>query len=75
MISRKLEFYHNKSLLNILELQNKCNPSNTFHLTYSQQFLKNFMNDRTPYNGILIFHGVGVGKTCSAVNISSSFLQ
>uniref|UniRef100_A0A6C0KYY0 Helicase ATP-binding domain-containing protein n=1 Tax=viral metagenome TaxID=1070528 RepID=A0A6C0KYY0_9ZZZZ len=72
-ISRKLEFYHNKSLLNILELQNKCNPSNTFHLTYSQQFLKNFMNDRTPYNGILIFHGVGVGKTCSAVNISSSF--
>ena len=37
--------------------------------------MKNFINDKTPYNGILVFHGVGVGKTCSAVNISSSFRE
>ena len=35
--------------------------------------LKNFMNKRTPYKSLLIFHGVGVGKTCSAVKISESF--
>ena len=74
-LSKKTEYYHNKSLLNIKDLQNKCEPSNAFNLTNNQQFLKNFINDKTPYNGILVFHGVGVGKTCSAVNISSSFRE
>ena len=31
------------------------------------------MNNKTPYKGLVIFHGVGVGKTCSAINISSSY--
>ena len=44
-----------------------------FELSNNQQFLKNFMNKKTPYRGLVIFHGVGVGKTCSAINISSSF--
>ena len=74
-LSKKTEYYHNKSLLDVKDLQNKCIPSNDFNLTNNQQFLKNFINDRTPYNGILVFHGVGVGKTCSAVNISSSFRE
>ena len=74
-LSKKTEYYHNKSLLNIKDLQNKCEPSNSFNLTNNQQFLKNFINDKTPYNGVLVFHGVGVGKTCSAVNISSSFRE
>ncbi len=33
------------------------------------------MNKNTPYRGILIFHGVGVGKTCTATTISSSFID
>ena len=74
-LSQKTEYYHNKSLLDVKDLQNKCIPSNDFNLTNNQQFLKNFINDKTPYNGILVFHGVGVGKTCSAVNISSSFRE
>ena len=79
-ISRRLEFYHLKSLFNITELSKKC-PTNkfkegdpfNFELTNNQQFLKNFMNNKTPYKGLVIFHGVGVGKTCSAVNISRSY--
>ena len=28
-----------------------------------QSFLANFINPNTPYKGLLIFHGVGTGKT------------
>ena len=27
----------------------------------------------TPYNGLLLFHGVGVGKTCSSITIAEGF--
>lgn len=79
-LSNKLEFFHMKSLLNITDLSNKCksigDPKSNdfqFELSNNQQFLKNFINKKTPYRGLVIFHGVGVGKTCSAINISSSF--
>jgi hypothetical protein len=73
-LTRQLQIYHCKSSFNIKDIQGKCNIDN-FELSNNQQFLKNFINDETPYNGLLIFHGVGVGKTCSAINISSSFID
>lgn len=79
-LSKRLEFFHLKSLFNITELSNKCPQKNiiqsdpfNFELTNNQQFLKNFMDRKTPYKGLVVFHGVGVGKTCSAVNISKSY--
>ena len=50
----------------------RCNPS-SFRLTPNQQFLKNFLSPDTPYNGILLFHSVGTGKTCSAISIAEQF--
>jgi len=47
-------------------VQAKCQPS-SFKLTPSQVFVKNFMSPHTPYNGILLYHGVGVGK-CFALD-------
>ena len=73
-ITKKAEFFHCKGLLDLIELEEKCYPTN-FELGNHQKFLKNFMNKNTPYRGILIFHGVGVGKTCTAVTISSSFID
>ena len=73
-ISKKAEFYHCKGLLDLIELDERC-YSKDFELGKHQQFLKNFMNQSTPYKSLLIFHGVGVGKTCSAVTISSSFIN
>jgi len=73
-LSRKAEFFHCKSLLNRIDLDQKC-FSRDFELGNHQQFLRGFMNKSTPYNSLLIFHGVGVGKTCSAVTISNSFRE
>ena len=38
-----------------------------------QAFLKSFMTPNTPYTGLLLLHGTGTGKTCSAVQICENF--
>jgi hypothetical protein len=38
-----------------------------------QLFVQKFMNENTPYRGILLYHGVGTGKTCSAIAIADMF--
>jgi hypothetical protein len=45
-----------------------------FDKTYYQYFLGHYLSRRTPYKGLLIYHSVGVGKTCSAITIAESFL-
>lgn len=50
----------------------RCNPRE-FLLSPSQLVVKNFMAPGTPYNGLLLYHGVGVGKTCSAVTVAEQF--
>ena len=40
-----------------------------FELDPHQMFVRNFMSFQTPYNGLLLYHGLGVGKTCSAISI------
>ncbi len=44
-----------------------------FSLLPYQQFLVNFMSPLTPYKGLLIFHGVGAGKTSTALSIAENF--
>lgn len=41
-----------------------------FELSPHQAFVKNFMSSQTPYNSLLLFHGLGTGKTCSAIGVS-----
>jgi hypothetical protein len=43
-----------------------------FELSNTQILLKNFMSNMTPYRGLLIFHGTGVGKTCTGITIAES---
>ena len=46
-----------------------------FELTPVQRIVSRFLHPLTPYYGMLLFHGVGVGKTCSAVTIAEQFLE
>ena len=45
-----------------------------FEYTPTQRFISQFMSPNTPYNGMLLYHGVGVGKTCTAVLTAEAFL-
>jgi hypothetical protein len=41
-----------------------------FKMQNHQEFVRNFISPETPYNGALLFHGTGVGKTCAAIGIT-----
>lgn len=71
-IAYKQEFQETKYNGNIEDIQKEadkyCNA--VFELNPNQIFIKNFLSNHTPYNGLLLYHGVGTGKTCSAIGIS-----
>lgn len=54
--------------------KSKCSDS-SFKLTANQEFIRNFLSPLTPYNGLLLFHSVGVGKTCTAISIAEQYHQ
>ena len=45
-----------------------CNAD--FDLVPHQIFVRNFLSFQTPYNSLLLYHGLGSGKTCSAISVS-----
>ena len=46
-----------------------------FEYTPVQRFIAQIMSPKTPYNGMLLYHGVGVGKTCTAILTAEAFLE
>jgi hypothetical protein len=40
-----------------------------FELQPHQAFVKNFISFQTPYSSLLLYHGLGSGKTCSAIGV------
>jgi superfamily II DNA or RNA helicase len=71
-ISKKREF-HDTQIdgtihENIKEHSDKLSKM-PFELEPHQNFVRNFMSFQTPYNSLLLYHGLGTGKTCSAIGI------
>lgn len=50
----------------------KC-LNKTIKLSSHQLLLKNYLTPDSPYSGLLLFHGLGLGKTCAAINIAENF--
>ena len=44
-----------------------------FNLREQQIIPNNFLSPDTPYKGLLIMHGTGTGKTCTAISIAEQF--
>ena len=40
-----------------------------YELSPHQMFVRNFLSFQTPYNSLLLYHGLGTGKTCSAIGV------
>ena len=40
-----------------------------YELLPQQAFVRNFLSFQTPYNSLMLFHGLGSGKTCSAIGV------
>ena len=72
-ISEKQEFYdtqeHSKNIDELEKISDEiCNQD--FQLAPHQTFIRNFMSRITPYNSLLLYHGLGTGKTCSAIGVA-----
>lgn len=70
-IAQKKEFSDTKydgtiySVKDYAEIMSKAE----FELLPQQAFVRNFMSFQTPYNSLLLFHGLGSGKTCTSIGV------
>jgi hypothetical protein len=71
-IAERKEFYDTKYDGEIKEVNEEaeklCNAE--FELAPHQTFVRNFLSFQTPYNSLLLYHGLGTGKTCSAITVA-----
>jgi superfamily II DNA or RNA helicase len=77
-ISLKKEFgyKYDGSIKDIdIKLKESCIKNQDFELSPHQEFIKRFISYQTPYNGILLYHGLGSGKTCSAIGITETIRE
>ena len=46
------------------------NRGGEFSLLTHQKIVRDYINEFTPYRGLLLYHGLGSGKTCSSIAIA-----
>ena len=51
-----------------------CYPE-SFKYQLPQLFVSKFINPKTPYKGLLVFHKIGAGKTCAAIQIAEQWID
>jgi hypothetical protein len=71
-IAEKKEFNDTQYDGKIMDVEKQaeilCNAD--YELAPHQLFVRNFLSFQTPYNSLLLYHGLGTGKTCSAISVS-----
>jgi hypothetical protein len=77
-LMRKQEFAENKQ--DTIAQQeadgvNPCDPDKEFELSPVQRFIGRFLSPQCPYQSALLYHGVGVGKTCAAITVAENYLR
>ena len=70
-ISQKKEFSDTKYDGGIYDVEAYAKILKTaeYELLPQQAFVRNFLSFQTPYNSLILFHGLGSGKTCSAIGV------
>jgi len=72
-ISERKEFNDNKydgEIHTDIEGHAEAMCNSDFELSPHQLFVRNFLSFQTPYNSLLLYHGLGSGKTCSAISVA-----
>jgi hypothetical protein len=82
-IFKKREFYyhrvpHREKMKNYEDVKNyraaNCKKGD-IEPKEQQSILPNFMNPNTPYKGVILMHGVGSGKTMTAIQVAEGFKE
>ena len=59
-----------KSTESQLSCDRKGDQAREFSLLTHQKIVRDYLNLYTPYRGLLLYHGLGSGKTCSSIAIA-----
>jgi hypothetical protein len=51
----------------------RTSKSGAFALLTHQAIVRDYINLYTPYRGLLLYHGLGAGKTCASIAIAEGF--
>ena len=67
-----MNYYNKIKILNSGKINISCDATseNDFSLLIHQKIVRDYINLYTPYRGLLLFHGLGSGKTCSSIAIT-----
>ena len=65
----KLEEQQNMHSCNVMKQQK------SFSLLAHQELVRRYINSHTPYRGLLLYHGLGSGKTCSSIAIAENMKE
>ena len=66
--------WFNKTYKPYKAIKDSMKTSSTgFDLFNHQKLIRDYLNNNSPYRGILLFHGLGVGKTCASIAIAEGF--
>lgn len=55
------------------ENEDPCNIETKIQLRKYQEFIGKYLGPKTPYNEILLYHGLGSGKTATSINVMNVF--
>ena len=71
-IAERKEFYDTKTNIQIKDVKEEADKICNIvpELNPHQQFVRNFLSFSTPYNSLLLYHGLGTGKTCAAISVA-----
>ena len=45
----------------------------TFAPENHQKLVRDYLQNQSPYRGLILYHGLGVGKTCASIAIAEAF--
>lgn len=72
-LKKEFRYKYDGEIVNVQEKANTlCKKETTFELSPHQEFVRKFISYQNPYNSLLLYHGLGSGKTCSAISITES---
>ena len=72
-IKKKFKKYTIPDSINSKPLKELCKPPASFKHQLPQLFLSEFINPSTKYKGVLVYHKIGSGKTCTAITIAEQW--
>lgn len=67
-IDKTFSKYRIKRQLN--NFDDEVNQNKSVQLFIHQKFLKDYLQPSSPYRGLILYHGLGSGKSCSSISIA-----